>query len=32
MIKAVRKVVHEGEKPKAAYDFFTTEKNKAKRG
>ncbi len=31
MIKAVRKVVHEGEKPKAAYDFFTTEKNKAKR-
>ena len=32
MIKAIRKVVHEGEKPKAAYDFFTTEKNKAKRG
>ena len=32
MIKAVRKVVHEGEKPKAAYDFFMTEKNKAKRG
>jgi len=32
MIKAVRKVVHEGEKPKAAYDFFTTEKNKTKRG
>jgi putative autoinducer-2 (AI-2) aldolase len=32
MIKAVRKVVHEGEKPKAAYDFFTTEKNKVTRG
>ena len=32
MIKAVRKVVHEGEKPKAAYDFFTTEKNRATRG
>ena len=32
MIKAIRKVVHEGEKPKAAYDFFTTEKNKTKRG
>ncbi len=32
MIKAIRKVVHEGEKPKAAYDFFRTEKNKAKRG
>ena len=32
MIKAIRKVVHEGEKPKAAYDFFMTEKNKAKRG
>jgi putative autoinducer-2 (AI-2) aldolase len=32
MIKAIRKVVHEGEKPKAAYDFFATEKNKAKRG
>ncbi|MBP1730403.1 MAG: deoxyribose-phosphate aldolase/phospho-2-dehydro-3-deoxyheptonate aldolase [Deltaproteobacteria bacterium] len=31
MIKALRKVVHEGEKPKAAYDFFMTEKNKAKR-
>jgi len=31
MIKAIRKVVHEGEKPKAAYDFFMTEKNKAKR-
>ena len=32
MIKAVRKVVHEGEKPKAAYDFFRAEKNRAKRG
>ncbi len=32
MIKAIRKVVHEGEKPKAAYDFFVTEKNRAKRG
>lgn len=32
MIKAIRKVVHEGEKPKTAYDFFTTEKNRAKRG
>jgi putative autoinducer-2 (AI-2) aldolase len=32
MIKAIRKVVHEGEKPKAAYDFFMTEKHEAKRG
>ncbi|MGA3173737.1 MAG: 3-hydroxy-5-phosphonooxypentane-2,4-dione thiolase [Syntrophorhabdales bacterium] len=32
MIKAVRKVVHEGEKPKTAYDFFRAEKNRAKRG
>ena len=32
MIKAIRKVVHEGEKPKAAYDFFMTEKNRAARG
>ncbi len=32
MIKALRKVVHEGEKPKAAYDFFMTEKNRTKRG
>ncbi len=32
MIQAVRKVVHEGEKPKAAYDFFLTEKNRTKRG
>jgi putative autoinducer-2 (AI-2) aldolase len=32
MIKAIRKVVHEGEKPKAAYEFFLTEKNKAKQG
>jgi hypothetical protein len=32
MIKALRKVVHEGEKPKTAYDFFLTEKNKAKKG
>jgi 3-hydroxy-5-phosphonooxypentane-2,4-dione thiolase len=31
MIKALRKVVHEGEKPKAAYEFFMTEKSKAKR-
>jgi len=29
MIKALRKVVHDGEKPKSAYDFFLTEKNKA---
>ncbi len=32
MIKAIRRVVHEGEKPKAAYDFFMTEKHKAARG
>jgi 3-hydroxy-5-phosphonooxypentane-2,4-dione thiolase len=32
MIKAIRKVVHEGENPKAAYDFFLTEKNEAKKG
>jgi len=32
MIQAVRKVVHEKEKPKAAYDFFLTEKNRAKKG
>jgi len=32
MIKAIRKVVHEREKPKAAYDFFLTEKMAAKRG
>ena len=31
MIKAIRKVVHEGEKPKTAYDFFMTEMNKTKR-
>jgi putative autoinducer-2 (AI-2) aldolase len=31
MIRAVRKIVHEGEKPKAAYDFFMTEKNKAEK-
>jgi len=30
MIKAIRKVVHEREKPKAAFDFFMTEKNRAK--
>ncbi|HBE44567.1 MAG TPA: 3-hydroxy-5-phosphonooxypentane-2,4-dione thiolase [Deltaproteobacteria bacterium] len=30
MIKAIRKVVHEGTKPKEAYDFFLTEKNKGK--
>jgi len=29
MIKALRKVVHEGVKPKDAYDFFLTEKNKS---
>ena len=29
MIQAVRKVVHEGETPKAAYDFFMTMKSKA---
>jgi len=29
MIQAVRKVVHEKEKPKAAYDFYLTEKNRA---
>jgi 3-hydroxy-5-phosphonooxypentane-2,4-dione thiolase len=32
MIKALRKVVHEGEKPKAAYDFFMSEKHEVKRG
>jgi 3-hydroxy-5-phosphonooxypentane-2,4-dione thiolase len=32
MIKALRKVVHEGEKPKTAYDFFMAEKNDARRG
>ena len=32
MIKALRRVVHEGEKPEAAYDFFMTEKNETKRG
>jgi 3-hydroxy-5-phosphonooxypentane-2,4-dione thiolase len=32
MIKALRKVVHEGEKPKTAYDFFLTEKNETKKG
>jgi 3-hydroxy-5-phosphonooxypentane-2,4-dione thiolase len=32
MIKAIRKVVHEGEKPGAAYDFFLTEINEAKKG
>lgn len=31
MIKALRKVVHEGEKPKAAYEFFMAEKNRTKR-
>ncbi|HME44942.1 MAG TPA: 3-hydroxy-5-phosphonooxypentane-2,4-dione thiolase [Syntrophorhabdales bacterium] len=31
MIKAIRKVVHEGEKPKAAFDFFMTEKKSAMR-
>ena len=32
MIKAIRKVVHEGAKPKAAFDFFMAEKNAARRG
>jgi len=32
MIKAIRKVVHEKEKPKAAYEYFLTEKNLAARG
>jgi putative autoinducer-2 (AI-2) aldolase len=32
MIKAIRKVVHDGEKPKAAYDLFLTEKNRTKKG
>lgn len=32
MIKAIRKVVHDGVKPKEAYDFFLTEKNRAKKG
>jgi len=32
MIKAIRKVVHDGVKPKEAYDLFLTEKNKAKKG
>jgi putative autoinducer-2 (AI-2) aldolase len=30
MIKAIRKVVHEGEKPKGAYDFFLTEIHESK--
>jgi putative autoinducer-2 (AI-2) aldolase len=32
MIKALRKVVHQGEEPKAAFDFFMAEKNRAGRG
>jgi putative autoinducer-2 (AI-2) aldolase len=32
MIKAIRKVVHEGTKPKDAYDFFLTEKQEESRG
>jgi len=32
MIKAIGKVVHEGENPKTAYDFFLTEKNETKKG
>ncbi|HNS14412.1 MAG TPA: 3-hydroxy-5-phosphonooxypentane-2,4-dione thiolase [Syntrophorhabdaceae bacterium] len=32
MIKAIRKVVHDGVKPKEAYDFFLTEKSKARKG
>ena len=31
MIKAIRKVVHEGTKPKDAYEFFLTEKHEEKR-
>jgi len=30
MIKALRKVVHENEKPKVAYEYFLEEKNKSK--
>ncbi|MCX7966377.1 MAG: 3-hydroxy-5-phosphonooxypentane-2,4-dione thiolase, partial [Syntrophorhabdaceae bacterium] len=30
MIKALRKVVHENEKPKSAYEYFLEEKNKSK--
>ncbi|HOJ43299.1 MAG TPA: 3-hydroxy-5-phosphonooxypentane-2,4-dione thiolase, partial [Syntrophorhabdaceae bacterium] len=30
MIKALRKVVHENEKPKAAYEYFLSEKNTSK--
>ncbi len=32
MIRAIGKVVHEGETPKAAYDFFLTEKHEARKG
>ena len=32
MIKAVRKVVHENEKPKAAYDFYLSEKAAQSKG
>jgi putative autoinducer-2 (AI-2) aldolase len=32
MIQAIRKVVHENVKPKAAYDFFLTEKERIRRG
>jgi putative autoinducer-2 (AI-2) aldolase len=32
MIKAIRRVVHEGDKPKEAYDFFLAEKNKRIKG
>ncbi len=32
MIKAIGKVVHGGVKPKEAYDFFLTEKNRARKG
>ena len=28
MLQAVRKIVHEGLKPKEAYDFYLTEKNR----
>lgn len=32
MIKAIRKVVHDGVKPKEAYDLFLAEKNRTKKG
>ncbi len=32
MIKAIRKVVHEGERPKDAYEFFLAEKQESEQG